>query len=437
MSDDARDDLRGDLRDPAHDDDHDADAAYGAHDDAAYDDADGAYDAGPADGRRRASNSWRDGWGLRAASAAMLAGGLVAGGAMTFADVDPGLGLVHGPGTGETAAESSGPAATSSEEPPDDFTAAQRGDCLTWDDTTGAALEHLHVVACGEPHLFETTARVNVDELPQWSAVFSEEAGRPTEDQILALRAEVCVPAADEYLGGKFNPAGRFIVSQMLPPATDWDEGDRTLLCGIQVHDVAADRVIPFRGAVHDLDQAVIREPGTCATIDENNQLVPADCAGDHLFEATGFVDLAADFPDHGPTVDEQNAHLADRCSTMATDYLGAPDALYGTDLLPFWFTVDPALYPNTRSVNCWIAASAAGSQGFSVLSGSVQGGQYTVDGVAPDPDAGAAPNGGGGGNGAAASGGGAAGANGADGTANGTAGGGANGAAGTSGQGW
>ncbi|MDO4610303.1 septum formation family protein [Corynebacterium sp.] len=334
-------------------------------------------DAGPGAARATA-NSWRDGWGLRAVSAAMVVGGLVAGGAVAAAGAGPeirGLGA-----TPATDAESS--PATSTATPADSFTSARPGDCLTWDDTTGTALAGLHVTDCGEPHLFEATKRVDVEQLPEWAGVFDGVA-RPTEAQILALRTQVCVPAANEYLKGRYNRAGRLVVSQMLPPSSEWDDGDRTLVCGLQLHDVRADAVIPYRGAAADLDQAVIREPGTCATIDENNQLVTADCVGDHLFEATGTVDLAADFPDHAPTVDEQNEHLADRCSTMATDYLGAPDALFGTELLPFWFTVDPALYPGTRGVNCWIAASTSDTEGLSVLSGSVRG-DYTVDGAAP-----------------------------------------------------
>lgn len=78
------------------------------------------------------------------------------------------------------------------------------------------------------------------------------------------LREELCQGSTFNYLDGQYDPAGKYSIAPILPPADAWANGDRTMLCGLQTTD---EEGIPQQteGRVSEVDQANIASPASAA----------------------------------------------------------------------------------------------------------------------------------------------------------------------------
>ncbi|MEH0147783.1 septum formation family protein [Corynebacterium sp. Q4381] len=263
------------------------------------------------------------------------------------------------------------------------FTTADAGSCLTWDIGPDGAITGFDQTDCAGPHRFEVALREDLGTYP--TSEFGPEAPMPSSTRQAQLREELCGAATVRYLDGTYDPAGRYSIAPILPPASAWAEGDRTMLCGLQETDLEGEPVLTS-GRVADQDQARVFEAGQCVAIDPSNSLSVVDCGEVHQMEITSTVELASVFPDHTPSVEEQDHHLGDVCTAAAQDYLGGEENLYQITLQPFWTTQKPVSWDGgSRSVNCALVFSRP-EGGFADLTGSATGGreQLLIDAAPP-----------------------------------------------------
>jgi len=309
---------------------------------------------------------------VRAVAIAALAGSV---GAWTY-------GLTSGTPEADTSAEST---TTVVEEPPAPFTTADAGACLTWEVAEDGTIRHFEQADCAGPHRFEVSLRQDLATYP--TSEFGPQAGMPNQTRQAQLREELCGAATLRYLNGVYDPKGRYSVAPILPPADAWARGDRTMLCGLQETNSAGEPVLTS-GKVADEDQARVFEAGQCVTIDAANTLNEVPCADPHQLEIVSRVSLAEQFPDHTPSVEEQDAFLGDVCTKAAQDFLGGEEQLYQITLSPFWTTQPGASWEGgSRSVNCALVFSRP-EGGFATLRGSAKDGreQLLIDDSVPAP---------------------------------------------------
>ncbi|MGF2950761.1 septum formation family protein, partial [Mycobacterium sp. THU-M116] len=209
----------------------------------------------------------------------------------------------------------------------------------------------------------------------------------PSPARIQQITQEQCEPAVRNYLGSKFDPNSRFMVSLLWPGDRAWRQsGDRRMLCGLQLPG-AHDQQQVFTGKVADLDQSKVWPAGTCLGIDPaTNQPidVPVDCAAPHAMEVTGTVNLAEKFPGPLPAEPDQDAFIKDMCTQMTESYL-APVKLRTTTLTLIYPTVSlPSWSAGSREVACSIGATL-GTGGWATLVNNAQG-ELLINGQPPVP---------------------------------------------------
>lgn len=288
-------------------------------------------------------------------------------------------GLVAGDAGGDT--EVAGETQTVEKAP--SFTTADQGSCLTWQVAEDGTISSFEQADCAAPHRFEVSLREDLGTYP--TSEFGPDAPMPNQTRQAQLREELCGAGTVRYLGGKYDPNGRYSIAPILPPASAWADGDRTMLCGLQETDRAGEPVLTT-GKVADQDQARLFDPGQCLAVDSANSLSPTDCGQPHQMEVTAQVDLAPVFADHTPSVEEQDGYLGNVCTTAAQEYLGGEENLYRIALQPFWTTQKPAAWDGgSRSVNCALVFSRPEGT-FAQLVGSATQGreQLLIDGTAP-----------------------------------------------------
>ncbi|SDS79549.1 septum formation family protein [Corynebacterium timonense] len=312
--------------------------------------------------------------GARAALLALLAGAV---GAASYAAVSD---SPAEPGATGPAQESAPP--SSGVQPAAPFTTADAGTCLTWGVAEDGSITGFEQTPCASEHRFEVSAREDLATFP--SSEFGPEAEPPNPTRQAQLREELCGAATVRYLDGVYDPNGRYTIASILPPADSWADGDRTMLCGLQVPDASGAPLLTSGNAAAQ-DQARVLPAGQCAAIDASNSVAPVDCAEPHHLEITSVASLNEVFPDHTPSVEEQDTYLGDVCTDAAHDYLGGEENLYQVALQPFWTTLTAASWEGgSRSVNCALVFSRDGE--FATLTGSAQGGRETlrIDGNPP-----------------------------------------------------
>jgi hypothetical protein len=245
------------------------------------------------------------------------------------------------------------------------------GTCLNWSRADAADTA---VVECGQPHLFEQAGTVQL----------VDQQALPDDASMRQLVNERCSPVVLQYLGGKFDPNGKFRVGALKPSQKKWDEGERELRCGVQ----SASRsgaLYPLTGKAADQDQSGVFEPGTCLAIDERRVGDPTDCAGPHAVEAVGIVDLSQKFPDGFPAVGDQDGFLQPECSRIAADYTGGAQAIADKKLTVYWDNVtEDSWNAGTRRVNCNLAALLPDRSGFAPVTGAAKGEVAVSDQAAP-----------------------------------------------------
>ncbi|SMG19997.1 Septum formation [Corynebacterium pollutisoli] len=279
---------------------------------------------------------------------------------------------VAGPANGENGGNGAAP-----------FTTADVGACLTWDIAEDGTVSNFQQASCDGEHRFEISARENLAAYP--SSEFGRNASMPDLTRQAQLREELCQTPTLRYLGGRFDPVGRYSIAPILPPAEAWEAGDRTMLCGIQSTDASGVPMLTT-GAAAEQDQAVVAQPGQCVYVDDSRSLRTVDCAENHQLETTAIVDLAPVFPEGTPSVEDQDRHLQDACTQAAIDYLGGEENLYRSTLQPYWGTLGQASWiGGSRSVNCSLF-HATPEGGFSNLNGTARDGRegLLIDGQPP-----------------------------------------------------
>lgn len=315
--------------------------------------------------------------GLRSILVATLAGALSVGtyAASTGYAVDDQAGGTPANPTPQTGA-------TASEEPNPSFTTADKGTCLTWDVSPDGSVTGFTETDCANEHRFEVTSREDLNTYP--TAEFGPEAEAPNPTRQAQLREELCQTASIRYLNGRYDPAGRYSIAPILPPADAWADGDRTMLCGLQETDTDGTPILTT-GHAAEQDQARVAKPGTCEVTDEANNLREVDCAEPHHIEVTDVVDLAPVFADRTPSPEDQDKHLGAVCAKAAENYLGNEENLYQSTLQVYWGTISTQAWDGgSRSVNCGLVSPKDGK--FASITGSAKNGREAlkVDGQTP-----------------------------------------------------
>ena len=320
--------------------------------------------------------------GVRSVLVAMVAGAVAASTYTFVSESTSASPATTDPSTAEASTAAASSAAGKDDAAAAPFTTADQGACLTWQDGEDGAISGFEQTPCEQEHRFEVATREDLAAFP--TSEFGPEAEIPSQTRQAQLREELCGAATLNYLGGVYDPNGRYSIASILPPAGAWEAGDRTMLCGLQVTD-ASGSPMPTTGRVAEQDQARVLQPGQCAMTDAANSLRVVDCAEQHHLEITSVVPLADTFADHTPTVEEQDKYLGDVCTTAAHDYLGGEENLYQISLQPFWTTHSAAAWEGgSRRVNCALVFANNGQ--FANLTGSAKQGRdgLRIDGNPP-----------------------------------------------------
>jgi hypothetical protein len=248
---------------------------------------------------------------------------------------------------------------------------ATPGTCLTW---SKADASDTSVVDCGQTHLFEQSGTVQL----------TDQKDLPDDSRWRQLVRERCDPVVRDYLGGRFDPDGRYRIGALKPSPAKWAQGDRELRCGLQ----SASRsgaLYPMAGKAVEQDQSAVHDAGTCLAIDGRTIGDPVDCGGAHAVETVGVVDLTKKFDDDFPAVDSQDEYLQTECTKIATSYAGGDDVITDKKLTVYWDNLtEDSWKAGTRRVNCNLAALLPDRSGFAPVTGSVRGPVTVGDTPAP-----------------------------------------------------
>ncbi|WP_280415153.1 septum formation family protein [Nocardia carnea] len=260
------------------------------------------------------------------------------------------------------------------------FASVAPGDCLTWTKPDHSDLVELD---CAEEHLFEVTDTVDLSRYP--GAEFGPGAVWPDSLRLTELREEHCVPAAQRYLNGRFDPRGKYAVGLMYPSNDGWNNsGDRILRCGLQVPGLSGNP-LPNTGRVAEGDQSKVYEPGVCLGISQNLPTDPVDCTQEHAVEIASTVDLSARFPGGPPSKEDQDNFLEEECGRTTNDYLGGPHVLRDKTLTVFFDFIDARSWlAGSRKLNCMVG-KGADQEGFAPIVGPARG-RILIDGQEPVP---------------------------------------------------
>ncbi|MEV0712241.1 MULTISPECIES: septum formation family protein [Nocardia] len=260
-----------------------------------------------------------------------------------------------------------------------EFGTAARGDCLSWSKPDRSDLVK---VACSNKHLFEVAADIDMSKYP--GVEFGPGSRFPDSLRLTELKEEHCVPSVQQYMGGRFDPRGKYVVGLMYPSPDGWKHGDRTLRCGVQ-YSGSSGTPLAASGSATDHDQSKVFEPGTCLGINQNLPTDPVDCAQAHAVEIISTVDLAARFPGGPPAKEEQDRFVEEECTRAVTDYLGSPDAVRNKTLTLFFDYLDARSWlAGSRKLDCMIG-KGTDREGFAPIIGSARG-EILINGQAPVP---------------------------------------------------
>ncbi len=296
--------------------------------------------------------------------------------ASAFAATGNGLGFLglagneSGSSPGVLGGSSSGPETDSAQ------LATAPGTCLTWQRTDGADVKQID---CGQSHLFETAGPV--------TAALPQGAPFPADAAWQKLVADQCGSVVARYVGKPLDPTGRYKVGALKPTASAWDDGDRTVRCGLQAPGRSG-ALFSSTGKVSAADQAVVFPPGTCLGLSGKDVSDPvSSCAKTHAAEIAGTVDLGSKFTAGLPSVDDQDNFLQPECTKVAQNAVGA-QKLTDSKLTVYWTNINQASWDaGTRRVSCNMGSLLADNSGFAPLTGAVKDG-VTIGGAAPaSPD--------------------------------------------------
>jgi hypothetical protein len=264
----------------------------------------------------------------------------------------------------------------------DAFNHATGGDCLMWPDRMPEAAT---IVDCKDEHRFEVAESIDMRTFP--GSEYGPDAPPPSVTRIEQISHEQCESAVRRYLGTKFDPNSKFIISMLWSGDKAWRQaGERRMLCGLQLPG-AGNEQEAIKGKVADSDQSKVWPDGTCLGIDPSTNQptdIPVDCAAPHAMEVTGTVNLLAKFPDALPPEPEQDSFIKDTCTRLTDAYL-APLQLRSTTLTLIYSTLSlPSWSAGSRDVACSIGATL-GNGGWATLLNSAKG-PLRINGQPPVP---------------------------------------------------
>jgi len=264
----------------------------------------------------------------------------------------------------------------------DAFNRAASGNCLMWPDRMPEAAA---IVDCKDEHRFEVAESIDMRTFP--GSEYGPDAPPPSATRIEQISQEQCESAVRRYLGAKFDPNSKFVISMLWSGDKAWRQsGERRMLCGLQLPG-AGNEQIAYKGKVGDSDQSKVWPDGTCLGIDPSTNQptdIPVDCAAPHAMEVTGTVNLLAKFPDALPPEPEQDGFIKDSCTRLTDAYL-APVQLRSTTLTLIYSTLSlPSWSAGSRQVACSIGATL-GNGGWATLLDSARG-ALKINGQPPVP---------------------------------------------------
>ncbi|WP_343574690.1 septum formation family protein [Mycobacterium sp.] len=264
----------------------------------------------------------------------------------------------------------------------DAFNRAAGGNCLMWPDRMPEAAD---IVDCKDEHRFEVSESIDMRTFP--GSEYGPSAPPPTATRIEQISQEQCESAVRRYLGAKFDPNSKFVISMLWSGDKAWRQfGERRMLCGLQLPG-AGHQQVAYQGKVADIDQSKVWPDGTCLGIDPaTNQPtdIPVDCAAPHAMEVTGTVNLLARFPEGLPPEPEQDGFIKESCTKLTDAYL-APVQLRSTTLTLIYSTLSlPSWSAGSRQVACSIGA-ILGDGGWATLVNSAKG-ALKINGQSPVP---------------------------------------------------
>ncbi|MGH3917332.1 MAG: septum formation family protein [Pseudonocardiaceae bacterium] len=239
--------------------------------------------------------------------------------------------------------------------------------CLIWQALDASDARQVN---CAEPHLFEVTATVDLNDLDALDA----HAPFPDPASWRPLMTTHCTERTNQALADRFDPFGRFTVGAIKPSEDSWRRGDRTLRCGVQ-YSGRSGVLYLTTGSVVGQDMSDVHSPGTCLGNDGKAVGEPTDCAGPHAIEVVGVVDLSNAFPGDHPDEGAQDGVLDAECTRLAGEFAGGPDVVTEKKLTVFWETLRPESWQaGSRRVDCRLGAFLPDKSGFAPVTGSVTG---------------------------------------------------------------
>jgi predicted heme/steroid binding protein len=264
----------------------------------------------------------------------------------------------------------------------DAFNRAVSGNCLMWPDRMPEAAG---IVDCKDEHRFEVSESIDMRTFP--GSEYGPSAPPPTATRIEQISQEQCESSVRRYLGAKFDPNSKFVISMLWSGDKAWRQfGERRMLCGLQLPG-ASNQQVAYKGKVADVDQSKVWPDATCLGIDPaTNQPtdIPVDCAAPHAMEVTGTVNLLARFPEGLPPEPEQDGFIKESCTKLTDAYL-APVQLRSTTLTLIYSTLSlPSWSAGSRQVACSIGATL-GNGGWATLLNSAKG-ALKINGQSPIP---------------------------------------------------
>ncbi|ONH60671.1 hypothetical protein CcI49_10225 [Frankia sp. CcI49] len=216
------------------------------------------------------------------------------------------------------------------------------GHCYTWRQEISKS--DVKDVPCEDRHLFEAVDDTDLDK------EYSSSAFYPRPEEWPDIIARYCSQMMDEYLGYPLDPYGRFGAGAVYPDSVGWEQGDRSVTCGIVASGTETDSLtafMPFEGWVPAV--------GTCFS-DDAGHLTETSCAAPHNLQSIGAVTVPGTPPGDGPPsdswLDEQASQL---CADLAAPYLRT-DRFDSASLTPQWNPIDPESWrAGTRRTSCYV----------------------------------------------------------------------------------
>lgn len=240
--------------------------------------------------------------------------------------------------------------------------AAPVGTCLTWRSSDAGDMRQ---VACAEAHIFEVTEVIDIsDDYPRG-------AEQPDMAKWRDIAVERCTEGAATYLAKPLDPEGKLQVSALRPNSTDWQNGQRSLRCGLW-RTGPGGSLQGTKGPAVEQDQSNIWARGTCLGLNGKTVGDPVNCEQKHSYEMIGVENLQDEFGKDYPSKDKQDSYLDKECSKAAEKYTGGMN-LKKKNLIVSWDTRSKESWrAGSYLVNCQVAALLADKSGLAPVTGSI-----------------------------------------------------------------